>query len=223
MTSTQDDAAGDCRKTREQHEERRLAEVSGYIGYQSHLYSRNAPDQKEDIAQIAREAVVEKLRDDPDCPVSHLKVRAKSAIINFRKQGKSVDGKLDESDRAKTYDSFSLDAPVTENSHTRRGELVGDAPGFAQRITEERALNRVSMQHLRGQLSDQENQVLSMRLDGASWQEVVNSYGYGAGDYRSPVRRRIEEAARKVLDTEAPTGNGRSVSVGRRNGSGRSF
>jgi hypothetical protein len=189
----------------------RLAEVKGYIGYQSHLYSRTVPDQKEDIAQVAREAVIRQLRTAPDCPISHLKVRAKSAILNYRKVGSSVDGKLDESDRARHYDTLSLDAPISENDDTRWEEVLGDNVHYsAERSTEEQALNRVWLADLRSRLSELENQVLKMRLQGVSWQNITRSLGHNAGDYCGPVRRRLEAVARQVLTPETPVSNGKT-------------
>lgn len=190
-------------KERERHEEERLASVEGYIGYRAHLYSRDVPDQKEDFAQAAREAVVKKLRDDPDCPISHLKVTAKSAILNYRSQGSSIDGKLNESKRSKTWETLSLDEPVAEDGGTRQDML--SEKSHVQRVTEEQALHRTLMDDLRSQLSARENQVLGMRLDGASWQEVTRSLGNSVGDYRSPTRRRITEAAERALTYSADT------------------
>lgn len=99
---------------REQHEAQRLNSIKEYIAYLAFVFSRDAPDQEEDIAQAAREAMVRKLRGDPDCHISHLKVKAKSGIRDYRRRGKSVDGKLNETDRQRHYDTLNIDQVVTE-------------------------------------------------------------------------------------------------------------
>jgi hypothetical protein len=187
---------------REQFETQRLASVEAYIGYQAYFHSSQAPDQQEDLAQVAREAVIKQLRAEPDCPISYLKVAAKSAILNYKTQGKSVDGKLNDSKRARAYETLSLDEPATEDGHTPQDILT--ETGLTRRITEERALTRIQMDEVRSKLSARENRVLTMRLAGASWREVIEEFGYSAGDAGSPTRRRIEEVIKQALTTETP-------------------
>jgi hypothetical protein len=53
--------------------------------------------------------VIRRLREDPDCPTGHLKVKARDAVYRYRGRGSSVDGKLYPINRIKTYQISSLD------------------------------------------------------------------------------------------------------------------
>ncbi|MBI1880425.1 MAG: hypothetical protein HYR94_19785 [Chloroflexi bacterium] len=70
------------------------------------------PMLAEDLAQQAREAVIRQLREDPDCPYSHLINKARDAILRYRQKGKSVDGLLYQRGRARQYNIFSFDEPI---------------------------------------------------------------------------------------------------------------
>ena len=79
---------------REQQELTRLGEVEGFIQKRAVQFSMDDPMLAEDLAQQAREAVVRRLREYPDCPYSHLVNKARDAIFRYRQKGKSVDGLL---------------------------------------------------------------------------------------------------------------------------------
>jgi hypothetical protein len=55
----------------------------------------------EDLAQQAREAVIRRLREHPNCPYSHLVNKARDAIFCYRQKGNSVDGLLHQRGRAR--------------------------------------------------------------------------------------------------------------------------
>ena len=97
---------------REQQELTRLAEVEGFIQKRAAQFSRDDPMLAEDLAQQAREAVIRRLRDQPDCPYSHLVNKARDAISRYRQKGKSVDGLLYHRGQARRYDIISLEQPI---------------------------------------------------------------------------------------------------------------
>ncbi len=209
MTGSQDE-----NKECEQHEEERLAEVEGYIDRLAGRFSTDAPGQRDDLAQESRLRVLLELQKNPDCPESHLRTAAWDGVLQYRKRGKSIDGKINENGRSQTWDTQSLDAPATDNG-TPLGAMLSEKT-TTRRITEERALNRVQMDALREELGDEEQGVLAMRLNGARWQEVMEAMGDGAGRPGRPVRERLEEAAERVLTVEPSHSNNK-------NGGGRSF
>jgi hypothetical protein len=96
-------------QARERHELSRLDNVEGFIWAKALQFSSNDLMLTEDLAQEAREAVIRRLREDPDCPTGHLKVKARDAVYRYRGRGSSVDGKLYPINRIKTYQISSLD------------------------------------------------------------------------------------------------------------------
>ena len=174
-----------------QHEAQRLHSIKEYIDYLAFVFSRDAPDLEEDIAQEARLAVTKKLRQDPDCHISHLKVKAKSGIRDYRRRGKSVDGKLNETGRQHPYEVFNIDQVVTEDGNTLIDTLNTHYLPF--RITEARALHHVVLDQLRAQLSLEENQVLTLRLRGLSWLEV--------GEILSQGEKKMAQIREKMVST----------------------
>ena len=99
-------------RERERHELVRLAEVERFIQRKASQFSRDDPMLAEDLAQQAREAVIRRLREYPDCPYSHLVNRARDAIFRYRQKGKSVDGLLYHRGRARRYDIISFEEPI---------------------------------------------------------------------------------------------------------------
>ena len=55
----------------------RLDEVDGFIQFKATDLSMGDPMLAEDLAQQAREAVIRRLREAPDCPYSHLVNKAR--------------------------------------------------------------------------------------------------------------------------------------------------
>lgn len=99
-------------REREQQELVRLGEVEGFIQKRASQFSMDDPMLAEDLAQQAREAVIKRLREYPDCPYSHLVNKARDAIFRYRQKGKSVDGLLYQRGRARHYDIISLEKPI---------------------------------------------------------------------------------------------------------------
>ncbi len=182
---------GGADQERAQHEAQRLHSIKEYIDYLAFIYSRDAPGQEEDIAQEARLAVTKKLRQDPDCHISHLKVKAKSGIRDYRRRGRSIDGKLNETDRQRHYDMLNLDQIVTEDGNTLVDTLNAHSLPF--RITEAQALHRVALDQLKEYLSPEENQALTLRLMGLSWSEV--------GEILSRAEGEMAQTREKMINT----------------------
>jgi DNA-directed RNA polymerase specialized sigma24 family protein len=183
-------------KEREEQEVARLNEVEGFIKRKAYFFADDDPMLAEDLAQEAREAVIRRLRKEPDCPYSHLVVKANDAIHRYRVRGKSVDGKLLPVGRSKQYPVFSLEAPVTDDETPLR-EALAD-PKAPRRPAEERAHRNVFFSELRERLSVEENQVLTLRLMNVSWKEAGEILDKGVGEM-GRIREKISRIVREVV------------------------
>jgi len=181
---------------REDRELIRLADVEGFIQRNAYKFSMGDLMLAEDLAQEGREAAIRRLREDPDCPTSHLIVKARDAIYGYRRRGSSVDGKLYPNGRAKQYQISSLEAPTANGEHPQE-ETISD-PQEPRRFTEERACTNILFDCLRESLSEVENQVLTLRLDDCSWQEVGEILGKKAGEI-GRIRKRINTTTQLIL------------------------
>lgn len=153
----------------------RLNQVEGFIQFKATKLSMGDPMFAEDLAQQAREAVIKRLRKHPDCPYSHLVNKARDAILNYRKQGQSVDRPY-QGKRARQYQITSLEAPIDREAKplervTTLGEVLSH-PTQPKRLTEERAITRVLFDTVRDQLSSRGNSALTLRLSGFTWKEI---------------------------------------------------
>jgi hypothetical protein len=177
----------------QQHNELvRLDDVEGFIWGKARQFSMDDLMLTEDLAQEAREAVFKRLRESPDCPTSHLKVKATDAVYHYRGRGSSVDGKLHPANRTKTYQISSLEELV-DNDETGNGCLQAETNGEPQaipRFTEERAFVNVMFDRLRDSLSETENQVLTLRLMNTSWGKVREILSLSHGEI-ARIRKRI--------------------------------
>ena len=99
-------------REREQQELLRLGEVEVFIQRKARQLSMDDPMLAEDLAQQAREAVIRRLREYPDCPYSHLVNKARDAIFRYRQKGNNVDGLLYHRGRARQYEITSLEEPM---------------------------------------------------------------------------------------------------------------
>ncbi len=159
-------------------------------------WARDCPDVWEDLAQEARLGIYQELKKNPACPREHLFHHAKHKIIDYRRKGTSVDGRLQQTHRrAHVWKVVSLDAnpeemPV-ENS------ILHFMP-HQPRPVEDLALTRVAYGELRGRLSEPQRQYLALRLQGYSWREANKLLGLttGQGDYRT---KQIKRQAKDIL------------------------
>jgi hypothetical protein len=146
----------------------------------------------EDLAQEGREAAIRLLRAEPHCPASHLVVKAKYAISQYRKRGSSVDGKLDARSRARHYHLLSLEE-LSFDDGLLPEEVISDPQG-PSRPTEEKACINILYASLRDSLSAEENQVLTLRLMDIPWQRVGEILDQEPREI-SKMRKRIATAA----------------------------
>ena len=163
----------------------RLNEVEGFIQFKATNLSMGDPMLAEDLAQQAREAVIRRLREYPDCPYSHLVNKARDAILNYRKKGQSVDRPY-QGKRARQYQITSLDVPIASRANpsaraTALGEFLNH-PNQPKRLTEERAITRVLFDTVRDQLSSRGNSALMLRLNGYSWREIRQALNLSHGE-----------------------------------------
>lgn len=130
------------------YEEEILQELDSDIRKLAKRWSRDNPDGWEDLAQEARLGVVQELQERPASPRTHLFRHAKHEILDYRKRGKSVDGKLDKTyKRQFVWDLASMDADP--------GHILGQASSRYPRAwqnnpIEDLALANVSYSELRG-------------------------------------------------------------------------
>ena len=181
---------------REYRELIRLDDVEGFIQRNAYKFAMGDPMLVEDLAQEGREAAIRQLRESPDCPTSHLIVKAKDAIYDYRRRGSSVDGKLYPNGRAKHYHVSSLEKPTADDKHPQ-GETIGD-PQAPRRLTEERACTNILFACLRDNLSEVENKALTLRLDDCSWKEVGEILGKEAREM-GRIRTRITATTQLIL------------------------
>jgi len=163
----------------------RLNEVEGFIEFKATDLSMGDPMFAEDLAQQAREAVIKRLRQTPDCPYSHLVNKARDAIFNYRKKGHSIDRPY-QGKRARQYQFTSLDQPINYQANpsarmTALGEVLNH-PTQPKRFTEERAITRVLFDTVRDQLSSRGNSALTLRLSGFSWREIRQTLNLSHGE-----------------------------------------
>lgn len=154
----------------------RLKEVDSFIQLKATNLAMGDPMLAEDLSQQAREAVIRRLREYPDCPYSHLVNKARDAILRYRQKGKSVDGLLYQRGRARQYRIASLEEPIKNEAEpsegmTSLGEILSD-PGQPRRFTEERAIISVMLDTVRDHLSFRSNDALTLRLQGWTWKEI---------------------------------------------------
>lgn len=150
------------------------------------------PMLAEDLAQQAREAVIRRLREYPNCPYSHLINKARDAIFRYRQKGKSVDGLLYQQRRILRYRLTSLEEPLSredESSGERVPlcEVLSDSTQ-PRRFTEERAINKVMFDTVRSYLCPKGNSALTLRLMGFSWREIRRDLNLGYREMESIKR-----------------------------------
>lgn len=173
-----------------------IQELDSNIRKLARGWSRDCPDAWEDLAQEARLGIYQELKEKPDSPRHHLFRRAKHEILDYRKRGKSVDGKLDKTyKREQVWDLASLDA-------NPRGILAANSSLYFRphqlRPVEDTALARVSYGELRGSLTEMEDQYLSLRLQGYNNTEASTLLGLTLYRVRW-LREEIKRKARKVF------------------------
>ena len=138
--------------------EQRLDDLDKGIQSMARTWARDDPDVWEDLAQEGRLAIYQELKENPESPSAHLFQRAKHVILDYRKKGKSVDGKLFRTfGRPRVWMLTSIDAnpKVLLVFRSRWANPVQD-----------QALARVTYGELRERLTGQQAQYLTLLIQG---------------------------------------------------------
>ena len=188
------------RKTRLEKIEGRIQELEPDIERMAHRWSMDHPDDWEDAAQEIRLAMYHKLKDEPDCPRNYLFQVAKRAMIDHRRKGKSVDGKLyRDYGRRIVWLLVTLDADPEVVPAEYSGLYVRP---HQLRPVEDLALAEVVYGELVARLTRPQAQYLALRLQGLSFREVHALMGMTEWQGRG-VRAGIKKQAREVLREDA--------------------
>ena len=172
-------------------------------------WSKDSPDDWEDLAQEARLAIYQELKDKPDSPRTHLFRRAKHEILDARKKGKSVDGRRHKTfKRSFVWALVSLDVDLD-------GALTAEASLYFHTWqtspVEDMAITKVVCGELQRLLTTIEDSYLSLMLQGYRHLEANALLGLNAVEGYG-VRRSIREKARDILsDAEPPVTPGAIV------------
>ena len=158
------------RKTRLEGIEGRIQELEPEIERMAHRWSRDFPDDWEDLAQEIRLAMYHKLKHEPDSPRNFLFQMAKRAMIDHRRKGKSVDGKLyRDYGRRIVWLLVTLDGGPEVVPAEYSGLYVRP---HQLRPVEDLALTEVLYEELVGKLTGPQARYLALRLQGLSHREV---------------------------------------------------
>ncbi len=171
----------------------RLQELEPDIKRMARRWARDCPDDWEDLAQEARLAIHQQLEEQPDTPRNHLFQVAKRGIVDYRKRGKSVDGKLYRTyKRRVVWALVSLDAPDVvpaeySGLYFRPHQL---------RPVEDLALEQVAYETMMRRLTEQQARYLSLRLQGYSGRQVDALMGvtqWGGRLLREAIQRQAQD------------------------------
>ena len=172
-----------------------LTELEPDIQNLAKHWSRERPDDWEDLAQVARVAIYLELKAKPDSPRTHLFHEAKYKILTYRTKGSSVDGRLHPGFRGhRVYAVVSLAAPDTvvgarSNLYFKPHQL---------RPVEDLALTLVAYGELMRRLTKQQRRYLSLKLQGFNRRQTDKLLGVTA--WRGTwLRDEIRRAAGELL------------------------
>lgn len=188
--------------------EGRIQELDGEIRTLARRWAWDCPDNWEDLAQEARCAIYQQLKQDPGCPRSYLFSHAKDAILDYRKKGASVDGKLDRTyHRTRVWQLASLDTGPEVVPAEYSGLYFKP---HQLRPVEDLALADVVYGELVARLTGPQSQYLALRLQGYSGRQVDALMGVNQSR-GARLRKEIKRQARDILQpAPAPTGRGRA-------------
>jgi DNA-directed RNA polymerase specialized sigma24 family protein len=192
----------------------RLEQLEPNIRRLARRWSRGCVAYQEDLAQLARLAMWLMLKERPDAPVPHLIHRAKQEILDEKKLGRSVDGRLDPvTRRAFRWLIVSLDAPRLDGQEPL-ADTLASGPVHAHNLwespVEEEALGRILYQTLRDLLTPREDALLALLLLGYQHKEA----GALLSLTKQQVHRTHQSIQRKAvvllgLDGERPPSSAR--------------
>ena len=178
-----------------EHIEATLTELDADIKNLAKRWTGDCPDAWEDLAQEVRLAIYQKLKEQPGSPRNHLFQVAKRTILDYRRKGKSVDGRLYKAFRRLfVWPLVSLDAPDAvvadrSNLYFKPHQL---------RPVEDLALTLAAYGELTDRLTEQQRRYLSLRLQGFNGRQAGRLLGLSEHKGQR-VRREIQEEAAKTL------------------------
>ncbi len=178
----------------------RIQELEPDIQKLARRWSMDHPDDWEDQAQEVRLAIYQKLEEEPDSPRNYLFQVAKRALIDYRRKGKSVDGKLHRDyGRRYVWLLVTLDGDPEVVPAEYSGLYVRP---HQLRPVEDLALAEVVYGELVGRLTGPQARYLALRLQGLSFREVHALMGMTEWQGRG-LRAGIKRQAREVLQEDA--------------------
>lgn len=172
----------------------RLEKIEKYIGYQAFYFADGDPMTREDLAQEARLAIIQRLRKG-DYPNTYLRKVVKGAMIQYLRRGNSIDRHWPHYNRQHTYSMTSLDKPI-RNCDLTREEVTYVKGGF-----EKVADARLMLDQLEPYLNDREKHVLQFLREGYSQADVAGMTGYESSSI-SHIVQNIVNKGREVWGLE---------------------
>lgn len=200
-------ARGRCPMATEQETQARLEALEPRVRHLAWRWSRDAPNAREDLEQVARLAIWKELLREPDAPVQHLLAEAKDAISDERKRGSSVDGRLNPTTRRKRrYLAESMDAPGPRDLPPI-SETLASGPLHAHNLwespVEAEALGHLLYEALLPVLTETQNALLALILAGYQCKEAGRLLGM-TKQQAWVVRQSIQRTAVEVLGVQYP-------------------
>ena len=161
--------------------------------------------EAEDLAQEAALALWRVLQERPDAPAAYLKSVADHGVRDALALGKSVDRLLPR-ERERAWQVVSLDLLMEDEAgwQTIEGSIIrrrrhGELPS----PTEEVATARIMLQDLRDCLTSRQRQVLELRLQGYTREEIGERLGLGQTRVNT-ILLIIQKKARPLWEEEPP-------------------
>ena len=164
-------------------------------------WSKDSPDDWEDLAQEARLGIHQRLKDEPDAPKRYLLQSGRRGILEYRKRGKSVDGKRNQGyKRQFVWVLSSLDVDLDE-AFSAEASLFFHT--WQASPVEDIAIPRLVCGELRKLLTATEAAYLSLLLQGHLCQEVDTLLGLTC--YKGQkTRNSIRAKARQTFEESEP-------------------
>lgn len=185
----------------------RIQELEPDIQKLARRWARDCPGDWEDLAQEAWMSIYLELVETPDRPSEYLFRVAQHEIQDYRRRGKSVDGKRHRSfNRSTVWVLVSLDAGADVVPAEYSGLYFKP---HQLRPVEDLVLDQLTCEELVRRLTGQQAQYLSLLLQGYSCRQVDALMG--VKPWRGErLRKEIQRQTRDFLQpSPAPIGRGR--------------
>ena len=173
----------------------RLEELDDYIGYRAWHLAETDRMTREDLAQEARGAIVERLQTGDHYPNSYLGKVACTAMSRYLRRGRSVDRPWSNYERGLGYEVCSLDAPRCDGRDHHEVSL------YRQRRVEDTVHARMMLGQLESHLDEQQQDVLYFLRQGYSQVDISRALGCPARRIYNTTRE-IREKARETWNVD---------------------